>query len=181
MRRVLCALSDLVLVLFLLMTILGISTDLMLIRLGGRDMTILRGLDVGTTNIAVPDAKIPCPRGALAIVRRCTADQAQPGDGVLFFAADGSVAGGVFQSMQDGLAVLSANQQQVRVDAGNVRARYAFVLPDGYNWYVRMDTPMFIGAASAFAFALFVLLRIDWRPRHKLLSPSDGEISTMFK
>lgn len=181
MRRVLRVLSDLVLALFLLMTVLGISLDLMLIRLGGRDINILRGLNVGVTNITVTDARIPCPLGAFAIVQRCTAEQAQPGDGMLFFDDDATVTVGVFQGMQDGQAVLTLNQQQLQVDAARVKARYLFVYPGGYDLYTRIKTPVFMGAASLFSFALFVLLRVDWRRRRKPLSPTDAEISTLFK
>lgn len=181
MRRGLRALSDGVLALFLVTTALVISLELMLVHPGGGDITILRGLDMGITSIAIPGAKAPCPPGSLALVQRCTADQAQLGEGLLFFADDGTVSGGVYQGMQDGMAVLEVDSRQILADAGQIKARYAYVLPGAYHLYLRLNTPVFIAAACAFTFALFVLLRVDWRPRHKLLSPSDAEISTMFR
>lgn len=181
MRRAWIVLTDMLLALFLLATLASVALDLILLRPGDSAIVLVRGVGGTLSSIPVDGAAMPCPQGALAVVQRATMEQAQPGDALVCFGPDGRVFAGVFRGLRDGQAAMAVGGSQVLVDPRQVKARYIYVLPGAYNIYERMGTPRFIAIAGGTVFVLFVAARIDWRRGRRPLSPTDDEISSMFR
>jgi hypothetical protein len=181
-KKALVVIVDILLLLFLLAAAGNIALELTMVRPGDTDVKFIKGFGYGITTIPMVGKNSTSPSGSIALIKRIDAAVAQPGDAILCFDDHGKpIFACELDSFRDGRVVVNIGTGLMETDPSRVIAQYKAVIVGGYDAVIWLRSPWVIGSVSAVIILLFIIARLPARRQDGLLSPTDGEISSMFR